>query len=528
MTSSDETVLVQAARACWENGRIGRSKAGLVEAREILDQARRAGDQRAMAEANRCIGWFCLQLGHCDEGLAAAHEARNFFAGRDDHWGHALSLAVYSWLLSEAGLSDLSFESASEAVVIAGRTEDLALTAFAMNCKAVALVVCQEMTLALSALDEAMGLALQSGDPSTIALTHINLGYARHALRNQIEAVDPEGAAKLTRVVADECRRGADMARSAGDVWNLRVALANGAEYYVKLDDIGRAKACIEEYEALSLDLGPRERVHFLYAKSDILAHLGLYDQVLALLLEAHETLTNSGHHRPKTNVLRRLAEVRAKTGDYREAYDYHCAYHAAYVADYGERSRQRAQALDRQLENDKLRERAQALEIQAGEDGLTGIPNRRGFDQVFGAISHQKAVVGILDIDYFKQVNDEYSHLVGDAVLVRIAQELKVFDPSMQVFRIGGEEFALIFDGVSLEQAEPICQRIVDSVKQVDFDYVAKGLRVTVSIGVAQTGVLSGSRLLAEADRRLYVAKKLGRDRVISDSRSSIVVPAE
>ena len=130
MNTGEDTLLVQRAQACWENGRIGRSNAGLVEARQILAEANRANDLRAVAEANRCIGWFCLQLGYCDEGLAAAHEA------------HALSLSVYSWLLAEVGLSDLCFDSASEAAVIAARTQDAALNAFALNCKAVALVLC--------------------------------------------------------------------------------------------------------------------------------------------------------------------------------------------------------------------------------------------------------------------------------------------------------------------------------------------------------------------------------------------------
>lgn len=97
-----------------------------------------------------------------------------------------------------------------------------------------------------------------------------------------------------------------------------------------------------------------------------------------------------------------------------------------------------------------------------------------------------------------------------------------------MSAFRIGGEEFGLVFVDLALEHAQPIGQRIVDSVRAMTFTDLADGLSVTVSIGLAQTGILQGSALLAEADRRLYVAKKLGRDRVIADGRSSIAVAAE
>lgn len=528
MTSGDDTILVKRAMACWENGRIGKSSDGLVEARSIRDEALRTGDLRALAEANRCIGWFCLQLGYCDEGLAAAHEARNFYAGRDDHWRHALSLAVYSWLLAEAGLSDLAFESASEAAVIAARTDDKALNAFAMNCKAVALVICHEMTLALSVLDDAMALAAQSGDGSTVALTHINQGYAKLFLSEQLAGTDREAADKLLCAAAAASHKGADAARAIGDLWNLRVALANAAEMYAACGELTLSQVCIEEYETLVTELGPRERVHYLCSKSDIHAHMGDYHKVMELMLEAREVVFTVANHDGKINTLKRLANVSAKTGSYEDAYNYHRAYHDAVMADHGETSRRRAHALDRQLENDKLRERAAALEIQAGEDGLTGIPNRRAFDQAFAGLAHREGVVGILDIDYFKQVNDSYSHLVGDKVLIRIANILHRFDPSLRAFRFGGEEFGLVFDRLGLEHAEPICQRLVDTIRTTSFADLAPGLSVTVSIGLAHSGVLSGSPLLAEADRRLYVAKKMGRDRVIADGRSSITVAAE
>jgi len=519
--------LVEQARACWENGRSGRSNAGLVQARALLKAAKARGDLHAMAEANRCIGWFCLQLGYCDEGLAAAHDARNFYAGRDEHWGHALSLAVYSWLLAEAGLSDLSFESSSEAVVIAARTGDLALNSFAMNCKAVTLVLCQEFKLALTMMADALDLAKHSGDMSTVALSHINTGYARHYLRLQQKSRDPAEAEALAWQIADDCQQGAAAARSIGDFWNLRVALANGAEIYADLGELQLAQACIDEYDTLPPDKGPRERIHYLYSKSDVHALLGQHDKAHDLLLEAYDELTRTDHHDHRANLLRRLAEVKARIGHFEDAYRYHCAYHDAYVADSGELSRRRAHAMDRQLENDKLREQAATLEAQAGEDPLTGIPNRRAFDKVFAALSHSKAAIGVLDIDYFKQVNDQYSHQVGDAVLTLVAHLISHLDPAMRVYRIGGEEFGLIFEGLSLERAEPVAQRALDGVRALDFSHVAKGLRVTVSIGLAENGVLSGSSLLAEADRRLYVAKKLGRDRIISDSRLSIAASA-
>jgi diguanylate cyclase (GGDEF)-like protein len=184
--------------------------------------------------------------------------------------------------------------------------------------------------------------------------------------------------------------------------------------------------------------------------------------------------------------------------------------------------SQRRAHAMDIQMQNDKLREKAAELEMQAGLDALTGVPNRRAFDAAFALIANGPAVVGILDVDHFKAVNDRYSHLVGDAVLARVAGVLNDVDPAMRIFRIGGEEFALVFAGMSLEQAEPLANSALDHIRLIGFADVAEGLRVTASVGLAEAGILLGAKLLAEADRRLYVAKKQGRDQVISDSRAS------
>src|SRR5690606_14875284 len=131
----------------------------LLEARELLAEAEAAGDDEAIAACNRCIGWFCLQLGYPDEGIIAANQARAYYTSTNDDWGYALSLAVYSWLVQEIGLSDISFETSSEAVVAAGRTNDLALQAFALNCKSLALILSSEGEVAHVLLKQAVDLA---------------------------------------------------------------------------------------------------------------------------------------------------------------------------------------------------------------------------------------------------------------------------------------------------------------------------------------------------------------------------------
>lgn len=528
MAEQDQNGFRARAEACWKMGRIGQSTEGLVEAQRLLIDAQKAGDLEAVADANRSIGWFCLQLGYPDKGLQPASEARTYFSGSDNVWAYGLSLAVYSWLLLEMGLSDLSFDSAAQSVVVAARTDDLALKAFALNCKAISLIMCREDELALPMLDEALDLAERSGDGSTIALTLVNTGYSLISQsilaqssgdESKVEALAARGMAANDRAI--------EVAREAGDLWNLRVALCNGAETYAAQGRIDLAQQYLGELEQLPGQIGPREKIHYLYTKGDLLMTLGQDVAAIEAYQEAWRLASNIAHLDHKVNTLRRLSDVKAKLGLHEEALTLFRAYHDAYVSQSGEMSRRRAHAMDMQMQNDKLREKAAALEVQAGIDALTGVPNRRAFDAAFGQVGKQQAVLGILDVDHFKQVNDRYSHLVGDAVLACVAGVVKAIDPAMQVFRIGGEEFALLFFGLSLDQAERLANKAIERIRQTDLSDLARGLRVTASVGLAEYGGLAGTKLLAEADRRLYVAKKLGRDRVIADGRDSISAAA-
>lgn len=522
--------LIDLARECWDHGRVGRSYEGLVQARALLEQARAQGDVEAEAECNRCIGWFCLQLGYPKEGIQAADAARNYFSQTENDWGHALSLAVYSWLVLELGLSDISFETSSEAVVIASKTADPALHAFALNCKAVALVVCNERTLALQLLSEALDLAYASGDESTIALTLVNRSYATLSEILVAEKIDPtKNGEQVIDNAIEHLRAAADVSRSAGDLWNLGVALCNSAELYAYCGQYDMALHDLVEAETLPGTLGPRALTQLLYTRGEVLRNMGSIEDALAAYVEAEEIASHNSLSDQKVQCLQRLADIWELKGDCARALSFHRNFHAAYVRQTNDTARQRAIVVEMQLANDKLRKRTEELEVQAGIDPLTEIPNRRAFDTAFETIGHEKSSVAILDIDHFKLVNDHFSHIVGDEVLRRVARLLRALDPRMMPYRIGGEEFGLLFPNLSLETAAPLAWDIAAAVRNADFSDLSPDLRVTVSIGLVETGILSGAQLLAEADRRLYVAKKAGRDQVIADGRSSVAaLPAE
>jgi diguanylate cyclase (GGDEF)-like protein len=163
-------------------------------------------------------------------------------------------------------------------------------------------------------------------------------------------------------------------------------------------------------------------------------------------------------------------------------------------------------------------------LERQTFEDALTGLANRRRLDQRLAdefalALRHNRPLaVAIADLDEFKRVNDRFSHAVGDAALRALAKLLssQVRHTDL-VARFGGEEFVLVLVQTDSAAACPVCEKLRDAVEKFAWDSVHPGLALTLSIGVCADTTLPGhERMLALADRNLYLAKEGGRNRVV------------
>jgi diguanylate cyclase (GGDEF)-like protein len=171
-----------------------------------------------------------------------------------------------------------------------------------------------------------------------------------------------------------------------------------------------------------------------------------------------------------------------------------------------------------------------QVLEEMSLLDALTGISNRRAFDQQIQfewnhALRNRCEVsLLMLDVDQFKEYNDTYGHPQGDVMLQRIAQVMRgELKRSLDIScRYGGEEFAVLLPGTGLEGARAVAERIREAVAetQVYDPDTKRATRPTVSIGVATAFPAGGDRLselIERADRLLYQAKSKGRNRVES-----------
>jgi diguanylate cyclase (GGDEF)-like protein len=157
--------------------------------------------------------------------------------------------------------------------------------------------------------------------------------------------------------------------------------------------------------------------------------------------------------------------------------------------------------------------------------DGLTGLLNRRSGDEVLqqewlrSQRSGQQAVLIMLDIDHFKQVNDEYGHDVGDRVIERVAALLLEHTRNIDTaIRYGGEEFLLLLPQTTLEGGMQLAERLRQQMASRPLHCNQVKIDVTISLGVAATSMLLPDKAawLKQADMALYQAKRAGRNRVV------------
>jgi diguanylate cyclase (GGDEF)-like protein len=181
--------------------------------------------------------------------------------------------------------------------------------------------------------------------------------------------------------------------------------------------------------------------------------------------------------------------------------------------------------------ESSELKLAYQKLETMATTDPLTGISNRRQLleriEQHFALLQRTAEAIWkniglgfvMIDVDFFKQINDTYGHLAGDSILQELAtlinMELRPYD----VFgRYGGEEFLIVLPNTLAEETERIAERLITTVKAHAFMWNNSPVHITLSAGVTWTDAAKDSldEVLSKVDSLLYEAKEQGRNQVV------------
>lgn len=182
-----------------------------------------------------------------------------------------------------------------------------------------------------------------------------------------------------------------------------------------------------------------------------------------------------------------------------------------------------------------KLEEVNRELEHRAASDGLTGVSNRRHFDERLAQELQRAQREGepvsllLVDVDHFKRYNDHYGHQAGDACLQAVARALEreIYREPDLLARYGGEELVALLADTDADGARVVAERAVAAVRALALPHAASSTApvVTVSAGAASLVPFApedGPRLLRLADAALYAAKQAGRDRAVASPRDA------
>ena len=185
-----------------------------------------------------------------------------------------------------------------------------------------------------------------------------------------------------------------------------------------------------------------------------------------------------------------------------------------------------KATLLDLKKSKAAVDEKSKELEFLATRDPLTGCLNRRSFNESLEALyareqtEEDNLICMMVDIDHFKRINDNYGHGMGDTVIKFVAETISAnIRPNDLLARYGGEEFCVVLDGVPLEAAREIAERVRHAIMEGDPSAFTSTIRVTASFGLAGCSDKHEHKehFINDADRALYRAKQTGRNRVIA-----------
>jgi diguanylate cyclase (GGDEF)-like protein len=451
------------------------------------------GSQRGRALALQ--GTVSLHRGDLHGAFALATAAEPHIG--DDATARCEVAALKAHLSFFTGSYTDALRRAEEAIAVADEHGDIDLRVFARRAACMVLGNVG-VTDWHGQLRDVLDLSIAAGDRWQEAISRNDI-----ACWHQLEGRTAEAEIEIERGL--EIARGLERNRFA-----LGVLHSTRSDIRLLAGRADEARADAERAIAALIAHGePNPYVFGVTVRAEVqaLAALGRLDEAQR---SGEGALARLGDHVPQARslVLATMAEALREAGRLEEAYD----------------ALSRSAALERQavrelselrLSLERATLEADALREQAERDWLTGLHNRRYLARHLAGIAPQFSI-GVLDLDRFKAINDEHGHVVGDQVLVRVAGLLLgVVRHSDVVVRTGGEEFVLLMPATDRDAARRCCERALAAIRGADWGEVTPGLRVTASIGIASAG--ESADVAALADRRLYDAKRAGRDRIVA-----------
>jgi diguanylate cyclase len=269
--------------------------------------------------------------------------------------------------------------------------------------------------------------------------------------------------------------------------------------------------------------LDRREEVVANTAYGIALAGAGNGDEAAEVLATAAKLAERNGANRWRCEALRRLAVVYEDQNDLRRSVaTWKEVLRLSEAAQWRMRTR-RVESMQVRMRVEQLSEQNSRYQVESLQDPLTGLPNRRHLQRRLAELVElassqgRRLVMGVVDIDRFKHINDTFTHLVGDSVLSTVATLLRRHLHQQDfAARYAGDEFVFALVDVTGYEAELVAERIRRSIEAHDWRAMRPGLEVTVSIGLATwEPPMTAASLFSNADAQLFAAKRAGRNSV-------------
>ncbi|MBI3349665.1 MAG: GGDEF domain-containing protein [Burkholderiales bacterium] len=529
MTESNDDVALHRAHEALE---VGDLEQATYLARQVLREAQRRRNGRDEGRALACLANCDRQLSRLRRAHDNSQRAVHLLREAQDLAGEVMALTTLSHTATSLGRVDEAVESALLAVSLAEGLAPSHIQPLAHNYLGTAFFWCKDFARAEAAFERSADLVQAAEVPVSPLQPLLNLAFLeafRFAVM-RFETPTPAPVQRLHTRLAD-C---AEIIESHGDE-SLMPGLTVTARTLLHVIN-GLAAAWQGDLEAASAELLWSEawearhgQVTWLTAMrrwfeseaawscGDLELAVALAREMVATASQAeHEELARLGHVIVAT-LERSRGDSRAEAEELRRLMKREQAIRIEALA-----SRARAVEWQQQARASadhivRLESRSRMLERLSLEDSLTGIPNRRALDRRLSARTPaagdgvQRACVALIDVDRFKQINDGFSHHVGDEVLKVVADILSgAVRADDFVARLAGDEFVVLFGLATLADAQQACARMKAAVQHHGWQAIAPGLRVSISVGLEQARAGESMQgLLQRSDLQMYADKR-------------------
>ena len=438
-----------------------------------------------------------------DAAEAVAKDALSHFRQVGSVRGQTMALIVHGLVHVMQGRSAPALDAVVRANALARAAGELSLLARAANIRAIALMDFGLASEATQVLDEAIGLtARHPEEPATLRLRS-NMSWI--LARTAIDARERNASEATWKPLA---QRAVAMAESAAKAWVARGNLREAQEAsdclalsHVALGEPQQAHAELDAgNQRLRLEIPALSVVpfHAIRARAYLQAN-----ETRQAMRAIEQGIAMADQHDGPINVeeLWRLkSAVHEAQGEPVQALAAYRRFH--------------------ELHERQVLQRVERMQLEARHDALTGLANRRRFDEYLAGVlprvgAEAPVCLALIDVDFFKAINDRFGHPIGDAALRWVASEMQALSRHTDLpVRLGGDEFAFVLSA-PLPHAHGICERLRAAMSTCPGE-LPRDMAMTLSIGIAETSSpCAEHELIQRADLALYGVKSQGRDGV-------------